>query len=886
MENTSLIHPITDYSELLKIYGLEYSAAGYYWQVGVITQTQGWILHLSVIKAQVQPLLRLVIPLLIAQNISFKIAQNWNTITNLLDGALGYIHLGKIVSIYPHDHQEIESLAQQLIEITQPFKGPVIPTDRHLGSIVYTRYGSFKPTVINNAQGEPIKHIYDQAEQLVPDPYSIPFALNKGIRWPFINITEPTTRPTSKLLNYTYYPLSILKPDAKGNVIKALYFKKIWKIWPCLIKQGHYCMFMDEAGRDIQNRLQWQYELYQALNLDIPMPEVFDYFQENGDTYLAMAFIKGISLRVWVDTIYKGGSWLNLSICSRLKLLDILLSILAIIQRLHDKGYVHRDITSHNFLVDKKEKIWLIDMELAWSLNKNQPNPPFALGTPGYMSPEQNMQQQPTLKEDIYGVGALAVEFLTNLYPIKLNQESPDMLQKALIFFTEEKEISALITTCQSSDPTFRPTLFTLRNALEQFRNKINKSSTPNPSSLTSPPSDLTIKKIVQAGLQGIAHPDLLSSNHDWLSVKQRQEDHIGNQQIELDLYEGWHTGMAGPLWLVARSKTAGYDIEDCLTAYINSWKYIELHYFKDPTKHTPGLYLGGAGIAMALVEGLNSGLLTPDSATIGRLKTCFSLSPPQLDLSMGLAGQGIALLHSARWLDNAWRQNLLTNCVDNIINEQQSDGSWNIFADSRKRKDIFMGLDSGIAGVILFLLAYFERYPQRPVKVAIEKSLRWLIENNVKVGDSYVWPISTQKQYIDKWGSNFGIPGITLAFIKAYTILKKPIYQETAERSLLPLSSHPVHMDFSLGSGLAGLGEIYLEAFQAFNNPIWQERANWIANVFINSFKKRKDKSGYWLLTTTELTTADLFTGNSGALCFLIHQQASQRWNHPLWPK
>ncbi|HVU83535.1 MAG TPA: protein kinase, partial [Puia sp.] len=433
---------------MLDTYGLSYAPVDYHWQVGSITKTQGWIIHLTVIDGQVLKLLHLVIPELLKDHLPFKIIRNPGTLSSLLQGALGYPSLGKVVSIYPEEDHLALNIANKLIKITAAFRGPAIPTDRHLGAIVYTRYGSFAPTLIKNAKGEWIKHIHDAAGHLIKDPYHIPFQMPDGVPWPFQTITSPMPPPARKLLNYSYYPLFTLKPDVKGTVLKALYFKKPWLIKSCIIKQGRHDMLVDQYGRDIRDRLKWQYKLFLELHEDIPMPEVFDCFTEDNDTYLAMAYIKGISLTNWILDKARSQCWRHLTMAQRQQFIDMLLKILHIVDRIHTKGFVHRDITPDNFLIDRYGNVFLIDMELAWSLGDDGSNPPFALGTPGHMSPEQSAWLTPTIAQDIFSIGSLMITFFTSLHAIKLKGQPPSALQKSLNFFTREPNLAKCIADC------------------------------------------------------------------------------------------------------------------------------------------------------------------------------------------------------------------------------------------------------------------------------------------------------------------------------------------------------------------------------------------------------------------------------------------------------
>ncbi|MHA4811791.1 class III lanthionine synthetase LanKC N-terminal domain-containing protein [Flavitalea flava] len=877
---------LNNYSEILKTYGLEGSPSGYYWQVGEIKQTQGWIIHLSVIKLQVANLLQVLIPKLLEWQVPFKIARDLNTVSNLLDGGLGFINLGKIVCVYPTIDQDTNFIAKKLILLTNDYKGPIIHTDRHLGSIVYTRFGSFTPIMVTNENGDPVQYIYNNQGQLVPDPYTIPFEMPKGISWPFSDITIPIPPIRRKLLNFSYYPLITIKPDAKGNVIKGIYFKKLWQIHTCLIKQGRQQMFVDSSGRDIRDRLRWQNELYQMLNKYVPMPEVFDFFQEYEDSYLAMAFIKGVSLQNWIASYYKGRSWIDLNNSSKIALIDRLLETLDIIRRIHEKGYLHRDITSHNFIVDLNEKIWLIDMELAWSINRSYPDPPFSLGTPGYMSPEQNSgNTKPSIKEDIYGLGALAQEFFTNLPPIKLEQNHQENLQNAILFFTKDEEIARLIITCKSVNPQERPSLTEFQEIVTQFRSRVSSTIEPLEKPINSSHFSSSAVNTIQEGLQGLIHPDLILPQIGWLSMKQREEDNIGNPQIEQDIYEGWHTGISGPLWLVARAKKCGFNIENCVEIYNQSWVFLNQNYFTNSNPSNSGLYSGGAGISMALVEGIESGLLSATQNTISCIESCFFSSTTNIDLSTGVSGQGIARIRANKWINSSKEDNVLITFIDNLIKSQKPDGSWDLGLNLSNRKNTAIGLNKGIAGISWFLLAFLEKNPSHPVKKSLVKSLDWILKVGRKKSDCYIWPISTKSNDIDLWGMGNGIPGIALLFVKSYAILGDLLYKEIAEDILQHLNPHPIYTDFSLSAGLAGLGEIYLEAFTICKNTLWKNRADWIANFFLHSAKKSEDGSKYWLTKMSEFATADLFTGNSGILHFLIRHQNPNELSHPLWP-
>jgi hypothetical protein len=106
---------------------------------------------------------------------------------------------------------------------------------------------------------------------------------------------------------------------------------------------------------------------------------------------------------------------------------------------------------------------------------------------------------------------------------------------------------------------------------------------------------------------------------------------------------------------------------------------------------------------------------------------------------------------------------------------------------------------------------------------------------------------------------------------LKAYEVLNDNVYKEIAETALFKYPRCVVNPNFTQQNGLAGLGEVYLEAWRTLKNEEWKIRADWIANVFLHSFiEDKENQSGFWQMEENNPSTADLLTGVSGILHFL----------------
>ena len=867
----SAVDPVTtdNYRELLESRGVSYQARTYYLHVGEIQGTQGWLLHLSVVRSELARLLDVLLPVLEKSGVPFKIPEDKETARTLLDGDMGSHLVGKVITLYPPTAAQALALAQKLILLTASFEGPAVPTDFHLGGSVYTRYGGFNPIVKPGDSGKDHPYIYDSQGRLVPDLYPMPFRLPEGIAWPFSDIVSHCPKPVRKIFHKIYRPTALLKSDTKGNVYKALRLGRFFRVSWCVIKEAKRRMWSDDQGRDMAARLRWQEELHQLFQGRLPLPKVFDLFEEEGDTYLVMEYLRGPALYNKVLDLYKNGAiWVSQSGSVQHEVLDYVRQLLYIIQVFHESNYVHRDITPVNFIVGKRGQVHLIDIELAYSIAGQKPRPPFEMGTYGFMSPQQEAFGVPSVKDDIYALGCTLIVIFTGLTPFCFDVVQRGRLQAGLLLLIRDPLLADILTRCLAADPRLRPTIAQVQTVVNDYTGRMDNSR-PYPAPA---PDYRDIRETIQQAIVGLCYAPTVINDNLWYTNARSHDPNEGGQCYEFEKNPGLADGIAGVLYLLAKAKAAGFAIDPCMTMYHAGWSYLSS--FSEQEQQSPlsaGLYGGTAGLAVALSAALDAGIL-PDTAPYrARIDRWLSDACTRPDLASGEAGRGIALLQCRRYLDKEVFEERIDKTIRFLLEDRsRNKGIWIQSSLDNKHWKPSHFFAEGNTGIIWFLLEYTALFPDPQTQF-----------NALDALDILCRSIKPVEQHLRKNGSRTlldpdsllrdGFNGLVLCLLKAYEQTRHPDCRRLAEELLHCYPREVVHGNFTQSWGLAALGELYLEAFRITGNEEWWRRARWLAQVLGATYQESDQGTGYWLNNNQRYPTAYLLTGNSGILHFLI---------------
>ncbi len=140
---------------------------------------------------------------------------------------------------------------------------------------------------------------------------------------------------------------------------------------------------------------------------------VFDRGEVEGQPYLVMEYVEGMSLR---DAMRNG----PLPLAEALR---VVAAVLAALDHAHEKGIVHRDIKPENVLLSREGVVKVADFGLSKLLGPEDvtrlTRTQLVLGTYEYMAPEQREHaREADPRSDLYATGVVLYEMLAGELPI------------------------------------------------------------------------------------------------------------------------------------------------------------------------------------------------------------------------------------------------------------------------------------------------------------------------------------------------------------------------------------------------------------------------------------------------------------------------------------
>lgn len=190
----------------------------------------------------------------------------------------------------------------------------------------------------------------------------------------------------------------------------------------CVIKQLKPVNNDPQTYKIIQERFQREAAVLEDLgDGNNQIPKLYAYFTEAGQFYLIQEFIEGDTLTKKVE---KQG------ILPEHEVKQLLISLLPVLDYVHSRQMVHRDIKPDNIIIRNRDNLpVLIDFGAVKEAMNTVVNDPrnsaqsMVIGTPGYM-PSEQAGGRPTFSSDLYSLGLTAVFLLTGKIPQELETDA------------------------------------------------------------------------------------------------------------------------------------------------------------------------------------------------------------------------------------------------------------------------------------------------------------------------------------------------------------------------------------------------------------------------------------------------------------------------------
>lgn len=157
-----------------------------------------------------------------------------------------------------------------------------------------------------------------------------------------------------------------------------------------------------------------------AASLKHPaIAQILDFGKQNGTYYIAMEYIEGETLSRRIER----------APLSVKQVADILLQIADGLHEAHKKGIVHRDLKPSNLMLKEAGQVMILDFGLVKvreDIGQGEGGllstdtltlPGTVLGTTDYMSPEQARGRHVDPRSDIFSLGVIAYQLLTDRLP-------------------------------------------------------------------------------------------------------------------------------------------------------------------------------------------------------------------------------------------------------------------------------------------------------------------------------------------------------------------------------------------------------------------------------------------------------------------------------------
>jgi len=662
----------------------------------------GWKLHISSRAMDFQGLLRVAVPILLAEGCSFKLARSTAVLRDINDGAESPATVGKAMTVYPEQTRAV-ILGRQLAAALRGLKGPRVLSDRRVDpeAPVYYRYGPFSSDVVQSPTGRLVSTIRGPNGDDFEGSATLDYRQPSWISDPFV--PPPTGNPDSVLgaqdgpniLGNHYRLRDGVMQSPRGNVYRAVDLRDGT---PVVIKQGRTYVAESSDGFDARMRLRNERRVLQALEKVSGVVRCLDHFRHGDEEYLVVE--DGGTRNLVEDILHHGRYPLEARPGGR-SLERFANELGETLSRVHGAEVLVRDLSAKNVVIKEDGGVTLIDFGISYYRALHIPG-----GTPGFSPARQMRGQSPTQGDDLHGLGMTLFFAATGIMPVA---------DAADLDFARRSALGSLRTLYGARSPVLIATIAELLSSDDERAGDAFRAISGGQLQTQRPPMALArapeVKPEDLPELTSAVLADLMNDLRELLD-----EGAEVQPLLEAPIYGGL-AGMG--LELLHHVEQPGVrGVLEAMAAQIT----LAMHRIP----HHPGLLVGSTGVQIFLerlrAQGFQTEVLPREMVEPGA-----DWTPEGDDLLAGAAGVGLGHLLLGALDPHPAHREIAWSCVARVAERSvpRSNFPCDVLPDSAGL-DVEAGFAHGQAGIVQFLVAAL-RFGLDPVICKdLERRIDW----------------------------------------------------------------------------------------------------------------------------------------------------------------
>jgi len=743
----------------------------------------GFKIHLSITPDDAETLLQATTPIFVAEQVCFKFLVDEQILDYACSHLWGRGSCGKFITVYPANLDQFKRLLRELHEATRQLTGPYILSDKRYqdSRILYYRYGGFKEQYRLNVFGEKVPILLGTDEQWTMDERLPYFVLPEGISDPFASTDDTEGEP---LLKQRYKALSALGVSSKGGVYRCQDLETNRHV---VVKEARpFVNRTRDNPHDAIACLKNEYRALQRLADTGLTPRPLDFFFDWEHCFLAMEFIEGKHLYATAATeeyspilmTEPDGASLR-AVCARL--LSLARKLISGLRTIHECGVLVRDISPRNILFEPHmDRVTFVDFEAAYFESEDERSPHIPLYTPGFSTP-LTVGDKPTPASDYLSLSKVLGDLLYP--PTPFFNLAPQCRKPMLTHLAKERgiptEFIELILGIGDQPEHIDELLECATLSLEQ--------AVP-PAPLAPLRDDTDLRSIVQQ----IGHYLI---------------EQIHCREDPLDLPTDYRRFTTNPLSVAYGAAGIAIFLHRTRSAVPTIFRraLVTAAAGINADSHAPGLYVGSAGVAWALLElGLyEEAALLMDTAARS------PLLGDTADLFYGTAGWGLTNLF---FFHRLAEEKYLRQAIEAFVQIRSKLKLTEAGYYYENFGEVYHGLAHGAAGIGYFLLRLYQETLHEEYLGYARKLLDFdLVNAEEQHGHLLFHRSVNDKTYYPYW--RIGSAGIGSVALRFYAETKDEYYLQASRKIAHYLAGKYTVFPTNF-SGMGGIGNFFVDMY------------------------------------------------------------------------